>query len=191
MRTESKALGRRTTVLASVIGSVLASYAGGALALEWEFENGARLNWNTTLSVGSSWRSEDPSRALYTHADGAVLGKYTGDILPGQALPRGNGTAGNWAGGEATLNYDKGDRFSTPLKLISDVEFKKGSFGGLLRIKAWYDQALEDETVRMGNQANSFNGGRPPLGPTLPYCFLSAGPAVANCIPLSLSLIHI
>jgi hypothetical protein len=186
MSTESKALGRRSTVLASVIGSVLASYAGGALALEWEFDNGTRLNWNTTLSVGSSWRADDPSRALYTHADGAVLGRYTGNIMPGQALPKGNGTAGNWAGGEATLNYDKGDRFSTPLKLISDVEIKKGSFGGLLRIKAWYDQALEDETVRMGNQANSFNGARPPLGPTLPYCFLGAGAAaVANCIPLS------
>ena len=69
---------RRSTVLAAVIGTVLASYAGGAAALEFEFENGGNLNWNTTLSAGASWRAEDPSRQLYTRArrlaDRQVLG---------------------------------------------------------------------------------------------------------------------
>jgi len=46
--------GRRNTVLASVIGTVLASYAGSASALEWESDSGVRINWNTTLSVGAS-----------------------------------------------------------------------------------------------------------------------------------------
>src|SRR5574338_671532 len=65
-------LNRRSTVLAAVIGTVLASYAGSAAAIDFEFENGGRLNWNTTLSVGSSWRAEDPSRWLYTRADGSL-----------------------------------------------------------------------------------------------------------------------
>ena len=77
MTSESMVLGRRNTVLATVIGSVLASYAGSATALEFEFDNGARVNWNTTLSVGSSWRVEDPSRRLYTRADGSLIGLYS------------------------------------------------------------------------------------------------------------------
>ena len=59
----------RSTVLAAVIGTVLASYAGGAAALEYDFEDGAKLNWNTTVSVGASFRDEQPSRCLYTRAD--------------------------------------------------------------------------------------------------------------------------
>ena len=51
MMSESMVRGRRNTVLAAVIGSVLAGYAGSAAALEFEFDNGAKLNWNTTLSV--------------------------------------------------------------------------------------------------------------------------------------------
>src|SRR4030095_15357544 len=60
--------GRRTTVLGAVIGAVLASYAGSAAALEWEGENGTRVIWNTTISVGSSWRAEEPSPELFTRA---------------------------------------------------------------------------------------------------------------------------
>ena len=63
---------RRSTTLAAVIGTVLASYAGSAAALEFEFDNGARLNWNTTISAGASFRADDPSRLLYTKADGSL-----------------------------------------------------------------------------------------------------------------------
>jgi len=186
MTSEYKGQDRRNTVLATVIGAVLATYAGGAAAVEFEFDNGAKVNWNTTLSAGSSWRSENASKTLTTMADRSVLGKYTGNIPPGVAVPRGNGTAGNWSAGEATLNYDRNDRFSTPFKLLSDVEYKQGKYGGLVRIKAWYDYATSEGKVNLGNQANSFNGQRPPLGPTAPNCFAGFGAAaVAKCIPMS------
>jgi hypothetical protein len=186
MTSESMVQGRCSAVLATVVGAVLASYAGGAQALEFEFENGARLNWNTTLSVGASWRSENPHPYLYTRSDGALIGKWSGTPLyPGQYAKKGDGLAGNQAGGDGNLNWGKGDRFSTPFKLITDVELKKGSFGGLLRVKAWYDQALNEENVRVGNQANNFNGVRPGLGPVPGYgpCVGSAQPPA--CIPLS------
>ena len=83
MTIEAMAKGRRNTALAAVIGTVLASYAGGAAALEWEADNGTRVNWNTTLSVGSSWRSTDPSRNLYTLGDGSTVGKFTGPYVAG------------------------------------------------------------------------------------------------------------
>jgi hypothetical protein len=121
MMSECMVLGRRNTVLAGVIGAVLASYAGGASALEFEFENGGRLNWNTTISVGSSWRAEDPSRWLYTRADGSALGMYSSPLLPGTPVGPKDGLAGNHAAGDGNLNYDKGDRFTTPFKLITDV----------------------------------------------------------------------
>jgi len=88
MTSESMVLGRRNTVLATVIGTVLASYAGSASALEFEFDNGARVNWNTTVSVGSSWRLDDPSRRLYTRADGSLIGLYSAPLIPALRLAR-------------------------------------------------------------------------------------------------------
>jgi hypothetical protein len=158
-------MNRRSRTLAAVIGTVLASYAGSAAALEFEFENGGKLNWNTTVSLGSSWRAEDPSRWLYTRADGSLIGEYTPNLVPGTRVGPRDGLAGNHAAGDADLNYASGDQVSMPLKLITDFEYKKGRFGGLLRFKAWTDFALENNKVRVGSQANNYNGVRPGLGP--------------------------
>ena len=178
--------GRRNTVLATVIGTVLAAYAGGAQALEFEFENGGRLNWNTTLSVGASWRAEEPSRWLYTRADGSLIGKYSAPLIPGTAVGPKDGLAGNHAAGDGNLNYAKGDRFATPFKLITDVEYKKGRFGFLVRAKAWYDQALNEEEVRVGAQSNEYNGVRSGLGPVPGYTICTgAWSPGANCLPIS------
>jgi hypothetical protein len=186
MTSESMLRGRRNTVLATVIGTVLASYAGSAAALEFEFDNGARVNWNTTISVGASWRVDDPSRRLYTRADGSLIGLYNSPLIPGTAVGPRDGLAGNHAAGDGNLNYASGDRFATPFKLITDVEFKKGNFGALVRAKAWYDQALNDEEVRVGAQSNEFNGVRPGLGPVPGYglCTAATPPGTA-CLPVS------
>jgi hypothetical protein len=155
---------RCRTLLGTVIGTVLASFAGSAGALEFETENGTRINWNTTVSVGSSWRAEEPSPELFTRADGSLIG-IGNTPLPLFSHPNpGDGLAGNQAD-SGTLNYDKGDRFSTPLKLVTDLEVRKGDFGFLIRGKAWYDDALENGDVRLGNQPNNYNGVRPGLGP--------------------------
>ncbi len=164
MTSQSLKPGRRNTVLGTVIGTVLASYAGGAGALEFETDGGTRIIWNTTLSVGSSWRDQEPDPELFTRADGSLIG-IGATPLPLFTRPNpGDGLAGNQAD-SGTLNYDKGDRFSTPLKLLTDVEIRKGDFGLLVRGKAWYDDALENGDVRLGNQPNNYNGVRPGLGP--------------------------
>lgn len=193
MMSEAKNRDRRNTVLAAVIGTVLASYATGAAALDFEFENGGKLNWNTTLSVGSSWRAQDPSNMLYTRSDGALLGLYSGvPLVPGQPVGRKDGLAGNQASGDGNLNYAKGDRFSTPFRLLSDIEYKNGNFGGLVRIKAWYDQALNEGKVRLGSQNNNFNGTRPAgLGPLYTSPGVAWGPCTSStppgvsCMPMS------
>jgi len=191
MTSESMVQGRRNTVLATVVGAVLASYAGSVSALEFDFENGGRLNWNTTISVGSSWRAEDPSRWLYTRADGSALGMYSEPLIPGTPVGPKDGLAGNHAAGDGNLNYEKGDRFTTPFKLITDVEYKKDNWGALLRVKAWYDQALNEEDVRYGSQANEYNGVRRGLGPVQPaYRLCTPAESAAwnsslNCMPVS------
>ena len=185
MTIESVNRDRRSTVLAAVVGTVLATCAGSAMALEFEFDDGSTLNWNTTLSVGASFRAEEPSRWLYTRADGSLIGKYSSPLIPGTAVGPKDGLAGNHAAGDADLNYAKGDMFTAPFKIITDLEYKKGRFGGLLRVKAWYDYALEEEDVLVGSQANNYNGVRPGLGPVpgfLPCGYPGAG---ANCMPMS------
>ncbi|MGB5103684.1 MAG: DUF1302 domain-containing protein [Steroidobacteraceae bacterium] len=183
---ESTVRGRRNTALAAVIGSVLAGYAGNATALEFEFENGATLNWNTTLSAGASWRAEDPSRRLYTRADGSLIGLYSAPFIPGTKVGPRDGLAGNHAAGDGNLNYEKGDRFTTPFKIITDLELKKGRFGALVRAKAWYDQSLEDEEVLVGSQANNYNGTRPGPGPYSPAYGLCGTVAPGlPCLPVS------
>ena len=177
---------RRSTVLTAAIGTVLASFAGSALALEFEFENGSKLNWNTTLSAGANLRAEEPSPWLYTRADGSLIGLYTPNMVPGTPIGRRDGLAGNHAAGDANLNYDTYDVFAMPFKLLTDLEYKNGRFGGLLRLKAWTDVALENNEVRVGSQANNYNGVRPGLGPVpgfLPCTFPGADPS--NCMPMS------
>ncbi|MBK6452358.1 MAG: DUF1302 domain-containing protein [Proteobacteria bacterium] len=177
---------RRSAQLAAVIGTVLACYAGSATAIEFEFENGGKLNWNTTVSVGASWRAEHPSEQLFTRADGSLIGLYSSPLIPGTAVGPNDGLAGNHAAGDGNLNYAKNDRFSTPFKVITDIEYKKGRFGALLRAKYWYDQALNQENVLVGSQANNYNGVRPGLGPIPGYTICTAQtPPGAPCLPVS------
>jgi Protein of unknown function (DUF1302) len=184
---------RRSATLAAVIGTVLASYAGSAAALEFEFDNGARVNWNTTISAGASFRANDPSRLLYTKADGSLLGLTSGPRAPGTGVAPGDGLAGNQAASSANLNYASGDIFSAPLKLVTDVEYKRGNFGFLVRGKAWYDYATSELDVRMGNQVNNYNGGRPDLnapnygipGSYPPCVGANANNNVPTCMPIT------
>ena len=144
--------------LAAAVGAILTGYAGVAGAAQWRFDNGTQLIWNTSISVGASWRAQNPSKELYSRVDGQLLG-YRGGL-------------GGSNTDSSTLNYELGDRFSTPLKLVTDVELRNGKFGALVRAKAWYDYALEDEEVRYGHQNNDYNGGRGGLNsrpPLLPY----------------------
>jgi len=164
MTSQSLNPGRRGTVLGTVIGTVLASFSSGTSALEFETETGTRVIWNTSISVGSSWRAEEPSPELFTRADGSLIGIGSTPLPLFTAPNPGDGLAGNQAD-SGTLNYDKGDRFSTPIKLVTDIEVRKGDFGMLIRGKAWYDDALENGDVRLGNQPNNYNGVRPGLGP--------------------------
>ncbi|MNR02071.1 hypothetical protein D3C85_1179100 [compost metagenome] len=116
--------------------------AGSVQAFNFEAESGWSGSLDTTVSFGSSWRAEGRDNELYSRLDGLVIGKSDG--LGGSNTDGGN------------LNYDRGDRFSSIAKVLTEFEISKGEMGALVRAKAWYDQALEDEDVHFGNQANGY-----------------------------------
>ena len=135
-----------STIAPKVAATLLvACFSSGTRAVtEFEFGDGWTGIWLTTVSVGTSIRARNADSELYGKGNGALVGLT-------------NGTGNNTID-EGNLNYRKGDAFSTPFKILSEVSFKKGTFGGLIRAKAWYDQSLKDEDVRFGNQANGYNG---------------------------------
>ena len=169
IRLQSTRIARKAIVLA-----VSAACAGSAFAFEFDTEGGWQGSLNTTLTASSSWRAQAPDKRLIGAGDAYWVNK----VAVGQLMPIGrtaaaplNGltaaetsslAAQGYHGGShtdgANLNYDKGDRFSTLAKFVTELRLSKGDTGMLVRAKGWYDQALNDETVPFGSRGNSYNG---------------------------------
>lgn len=129
--------------LTAVSLSIAALFAmPSAQAFELKLEDGWKGSLDTTVSLGTSWRMQSPDTGLFSAADGARIGVSGG--TGGSNTDSGN------------LNWDKGDQFSTLLKVTSDLSLSKGQMGAFARVKAWYDYALEDRSVRAGNHANNW-----------------------------------
>jgi len=109
-------------------------------------------------------------------------------LLPGQATGRETDSPANQAAGDGNLNYAQGDRFSTPsaVQAHTDVEFKKGISAPSCALKAWYDESLNDEEVRVGHQANNFNGTRPRWADVSSLDPVSPRDSQCRCLPFSL-----
>jgi len=129
------------STIALVVAGTLNSQASAA---DFDFGDGWTGSWQNSVSIGSAWRAKSADPKLYSNADGTLVGK-TGGQAP-------NGTD------EGNLNYNKGDRFTTQLKWITELQVQKGDMGALVRAKAWSDYTLSRENVRYGNQNNGYNG---------------------------------
>ncbi|HLX24314.1 MAG TPA: DUF1302 domain-containing protein [Usitatibacter sp.] len=125
-------------VLAATMAAVLAP---SAHAINFDLDNGDKILWTTTVSAGTSVRAESPDPRLL-HPNNAVLQGITGAV------------GGNTDDGD--LNFKKGESFSTPLKVVTDVEYKHGDFGAFVRGKAWYDATLENHGVQHGSLTNGY-----------------------------------
>lgn len=115
-----------------------------AHALNFDLDNGAKVIWNTTVSAGTSVRAEKPDPKLVHPNNAALYG--IADAVGGNT-------------DDGTLNFEKGKQFSTPFKVVSDLEYKAGNWGALIRGKAWYDYTLEEKGVRHGHFANGYTQG--------------------------------
>lgn len=105
----------------------------GANAIEFNFGDvSAQIDNN--VSYGVAWRTEKPDAGQVMSYNGALLG------VPGK------GSSFNYDDG--TLNYKRGDMYTNILKWSGDLEVKYQNFGTFVRARAWYDQAIMDETPR-------------------------------------------
>ncbi|MEF2082349.1 DUF1302 domain-containing protein [Pseudomonas aeruginosa] len=115
------------------------------MAVQFDLSETWRAQIDSSVSVGSGWRTQSPNKLLYTQRNGERVGRTGG-------LATVNVDGGN-------LNYSRGDRFSTQYKLLSDIQVTNGQYGGAVRLKAWYDDALESSGVHGGSQANGYKKG--------------------------------
>jgi hypothetical protein len=116
-------------------------------AADLQLTDGWKGTLNTTVSFGSSWRMQAPSTDLFSEPDGRRIGVAGG--------------AGGSNTSNGNLNYDKGDRFSTLLRVNSELSVSKGDMGGFARVRAWHDFTLNDSAVRAGNRASNYAMGEP------------------------------
>src|SRR4249920_923437 len=92
-------------VLAAAVSLALAP---SAHAVTFDLDDGARVIWNTTASAGTSVRIESADPKLI-HPNNAALYGITGAV---------GGNADN-----SDLNFEKNKAFSTPFKIVTDVEY--------------------------------------------------------------------
>ena len=133
---------RPTRALAAAAVSL--ALAPAAHAVTFEFEDGSRVVWNTTVSAGTAIRAGEIDPKL---------------VHPNNAALYGIGGAVGGNTDDSDLNFEKGRAYSSPFKVVSDVEYKRGQWGALIRGKAWYDATLERRGVRHGTLVNGYTGG--------------------------------
>ena len=112
--------------------AVAATMSTPASAFQFYMDD-VEASFDTTLSLGSSWRMEERDQRLIGTGNG------------------GDGFSINTDDGNA--NFDKGDAYSTILKGSSDFLAVYEDWGVFARAKYWYDFALKD-----GDMATDANG---------------------------------
>jgi hypothetical protein len=127
-------------------GTALLCAPAGAFDFKLGENGDIQGSWNTTIAAGAAWRMQNRDPALYNPENGDRLG-----------LPTGLG--GNADDGE--LNYGKGDAFISGVRFVSDLALQKGSLGGAISFRGWYDLTQSRSGVPHGNEANNYVAGLP------------------------------
>lgn len=97
-----------------------------------------KLQINSQLSLGASWRTED--------ADPAYIGSGNDGVAGGKSTTTDDGN----------LNFAKNDSFSQIIKGSHDLQVTKDNFGAFARFKYWSDQELANGDQPHGNSANGY-----------------------------------
>jgi hypothetical protein len=120
-----------------------------AQALELSFENGATLQFDTTLTWGAQWRVEGRNEQLTGARYLAALQEnpflpLTDPAATAAAVPSLNGNDGNH-------NFDKG-LISHRLTALVDLDFRWGDYGFFTRGRAFYDHVYYSEDTNLDAQ---------------------------------------
>lgn len=124
------------------IGSALVAMP--AQAFETKI-GGADLTINSTISVGTSIRTESQDLGLIGGNNVNQRGSF--------------GTGRSNTSDDGNLNYAAGDAFSSIIKGFHEVTLKKDNYGFFSRVKWFYDYTLANDNVFHGHEPtnNNFN----------------------------------
>lgn len=118
--------------------TLLAAVAGPTAAATFElgpFEG----TFTSTLSIGASWRTEDPDKRV---------------VSPGNTSGRGEASSSTVDDGN--LNYEEGDMYSLLFKGVHDLDLRAENYGLFTRVKYWYDYELAEGNVPHGHAATDY-----------------------------------
>jgi hypothetical protein len=119
-----------------------------ALAADIPLGDGVHAQIDTTLSLGTAYRTEaaNPSDYAYlpsTTVPGAAPGQLTGQT------------------GGSDLNFRRGHPVSTLAQGMFDLTVKGQTFGLFARAAAWHDFTLGEASAAYGNYPNGYTSGAP------------------------------
>ena len=119
--------------------------AGSVQALQFSWDNDIKVNFDTTITYGASFRAEGRDPSLIGIANGGTSRSVNED--------------------DGDLNFDKGKAFANIIKATSDLEVKWRNFGFFGRGTAYYDFDLHDSNKlgpigqeRLGKDAVGLDG---------------------------------
>ncbi len=98
----------------------------------------AKVSFSSQLSLGGSWRLEDPNKNYLSPTN------YEG------------GKASTSVNDDGNLNFKKGEMFSLIFKGRHDLGVDFGSYGVFTRVRYWYDYELEEGDRHHGNGLNGY-----------------------------------
>ncbi len=130
----------RSKIIAAVAIALSVSTPVNAIEIQTDSWSGS---WDTTVSLGSSWRVSERDENRIGHANLAELRGYT-LVPPAEYYEPISAWSNN--GDDANLNFDKGDAFSTVVKLTTEMGLEHNSgFGFFIRGSGFYDYELKND----------------------------------------------
>ncbi|MCP4596672.1 DUF1302 domain-containing protein [Neptuniibacter sp.] len=121
-------------VLPILVGSALScSYANAIEFNLGEIEG----RFDSQISVGASWRMDDPSSDLIS-------------------VPNGGNSSGSGSYDDGNQNFTKGETFTQIVKGVHDLELRKDNIGFFGRAKYWYDAELDNGSRSHGHSPNGY-----------------------------------
>lgn len=118
-----------------IAAAVLLQYGASAGAGTVTLADGLEADWSLNASFTNAWRTKNPDPELIGIGDGGSASAYTGS---------------------ATRNFGKSDNFTQLLRILGDVNVRKGDDGLVLRAKAWDNLRLSSQSVPFGAPSNGF-----------------------------------
>ncbi|MEZ5506054.1 MAG: DUF1302 domain-containing protein [Gammaproteobacteria bacterium] len=126
---------KRTGAGSTLMVLALSALAGPAFGLEY-YNGDFRLQMDSTLSVGASWRADDVDYRGVGLAN-ALAAQAAGDNPSGAHHYHGSSAAD-----DSNLLWKQGSTFSELAKLVVDLEMTYRDYGAFIRGKAVYDHRI-------------------------------------------------